>query len=247
MPNPQSVAIGGAPTVHAVKVVRDPFHMRWLCGRGTPKWLASWQAWGLFSSPCSCQVSQGIKGCMHVGSIQSGPKTSVDAALPPFSPWRRLFFKKKKAVFWFERLGLASLRRGRSVSIGHLSCHMSRASNQDANNPRLCALPPPLSCFGACTPSCKFPSQLIQPLPIHAVIDAEPATTRVRIRLFGAPLPESLLSLFLSPLHSATQLCWCPLLEPDTRISAFLAVTPSSFPQQPGRDVMHGSECLDEG
>ena len=54
-------------------------------------------------------------------------------------------------------------------------------------------------------------------------------------------------SLFLSPLDSATQLCWCPLLEPDTRISAFFAVTPSSFPQQPGRDVMHGSECLDEG
>ncbi|KAI3480929.1 hypothetical protein L1887_56882 [Cichorium endivia] len=99
--------------------------MRWLCGRGTPKWLASWQAWGLFSSPCSCQVSRGIKGCMHVGAIQSGPNTSVDAALPPFSPWRRLFFKKKACIlvraFGFGFASARAIGQHRASQLSHVA------------------------------------------------------------------------------------------------------------------------------
>ncbi len=179
---------------------------------------------------------------MHVGAIQSCPQSSVDAALPSFS-WR---LRKKNCIlvraFGFGFASARAIGQHRASQLSHVT-----GFQPGCKQPALCALPPPLRCFGARTPPCKFQSQLIQPPQIHAVIVAEPATTRVRIRLFGAPLAESLLSLSLSLSRPRIRRLNCafPLLEADTRISAFFAVTPSLFPQQPDRDVIHGSECLD--
>lgn len=113
------------------------------------------------------------------------PKRSQDLgrrSLAPFFPPAKIIFQKKKPVFWFERLGLASLRRGRSVSTGHLSCHMSRASNQGANSPLFCALPPApalLRCVHSVVPISK---------PAHPTA-ADPCRHRCRASNNARPDP----------------------------------------------------------
>lgn len=182
--------------------------MRWLCGRSTPKWLASWQARGPF---------------FHHHAAAKCPKASKDACWrdPKRSPelGRRslaLFFlaiyKKKKLysgsrVWVWLRFG-AGDRSAQGISA--VTCHGIPTRVQTARALRSAPAPALLRCAHSAVQISK---------PAHPTA-ADPCRHRCRASNNARPDPALRCSprriaafslpLSLSPSHSATQLRFPP-------------------------------------